>query len=443
MSHTSRWTAQKISQRIKLIEPLVYREKQPLPPYQILQYNDAQATSVVPPDIENGDWETIRPNEYWGGRNISFTLRTQFKIPADWRAETPIALSLPIGDAGDFSHPEAMVFIDGTPYAACDRHHQEVILGEEFKRGQTHQLVLHGWSGINLPDYQRLQMNPCYLVNIDQPTRDFIVMSRVALGAAEILDADEPAKGFLLNALDDAFKSLDTREPFGDAFYQSVLEAYAVLKNGIVRSGRSLEVEIFAVGHAHIDVAWLWTLDQTRGKAGRTFYNVIRLMEQFPHYHFTQSQPQLYDFIRQDYPSLFEHIKGKVADGKWEPIGGMWVEADCNISSGESLVRQFLLGRGFYHQHFGASAESPVLWLPDVFGYAWNLPQIMAKAGIEFFFTTKIGWNQYNRLPYDSFWWQGLDGTRVITHMSTSPGYDESTVSTYNAGATRIFRTSC
>jgi alpha-mannosidase len=278
MSHTSRWTAQKISQRIKLIEPLVYREKQPLPPYQILQYNDAQATSVVPPDIENGDWETIRPNEYWGGRNISFTLRTQFKIPADWRAETPIALSLPIGDAGDFSHPEAMVFIDGTPYAACDRHHQEVILGEEFKKGQTHQLVLHGWSGINLPDYQRLQMNPCYLVNIDQPTRDFIVMSRVALGAAEILDADEPAKGFLLNALDDAFKSLDTREPFGDAFYQSVLEAYAVLKNGIVRSGRSLEVEIFAVGHAHIDVAWLWTLDQTRGKAGRTFYNVIRLM---------------------------------------------------------------------------------------------------------------------------------------------------------------------
>jgi alpha-mannosidase len=110
-----------------------------------------------------------------------------------------------------------------------------------------------------------------------------------------------------------------------------------------------------------------------------------------------------------------------VAEGRWEPLGGMWVEADCNITGSESLARQFLLGRSFYRRHFGSAAESPVLWLPDVFGYTWNLPQLIKEAGLEYFFTIKIGWNQYNHLRYDSFWWQGLDGTRVLTHFSPTP----------------------
>ncbi len=175
-------------------------------------------------------------------------------------------------------------------------------------------------------------------------------------------------------------------------------------------------------------------LGQTRRKAGRTFYTVLRLMEQFPDYHFTQSQPQLYDYVRQDYPGLLDEIKTRVAEGRWETIGGMWVEADCNLSGSESLARQFLLGRTFFREHFGPKAESPVLWLPDVFGYAWNLPQLIKEAGLEYFFTIKIGWSQYNRLPYDSFWWQGLDGTRVLTHFSTTPD-DSAYASTYNAVA--------
>jgi alpha-mannosidase len=144
-------------------------------------------------------------------------------------------------------------------------------------------------------------------------------------------------------------------------------------------------------------------------------------MEQFPNYHFTQSQPQLYDYIRQDYPALFEAIKQWVVDGRWEPIGGMWVEADCTITGPESLARQFLLGRTFFREHFGETAESPLLWLPDVFGYAWSLPQLIKLAGLDYFFTIKIGWNQVNKMPYDSFWWQGIDGTKVLTHFSTTP----------------------
>ena len=154
-------------------------------------------------------------------------------------------------------------------------------------------------------------------------------------------------------------------------------------------------------------------------------------MDEFSDFPFTQSQPQLYDYVRSDYPDLFESIKKRVAEGRWEPIGGMWVEADCNITGAEALVRQFVLGRTFFREQFGV--DSPVLWLPDVFGYAWQLPQLIKSAGLEFFFTTKISWNLYNRLPYDSFWWQGLDGTRVLTHFSPTPSTDDVHWNTYNA----------
>ena len=265
-------------------------------------------------------------------------------------------------------------------------------------------------------------MTPCAVVQIDQPTRDFVATARVAQGIADNLPEDSPQKGMLLNALDDAFKLLDLREPIGDDFYASVPDAHAVLKQGIEKAGAPMDVSIVATGHAHIDVAWLWTLGQTRRKAGRTFHTVLRLMEQFPDYHFTQSQPQLYDYVRQDYPELFEADQGeRIAEGRWETIGGMWVEADCNLSGPESLARQFLLGRTFFQQALRPNAESPVLWLPDVFGYAWNLPQLIKEAGLEYFFTIKIGWSQYNRLPYDSFWWQGLDGTRCSPTSAPRP----------------------
>ena len=196
-----------------------------------------------------------------------------------------------------------------------------------------------------------------------------------------------------------------------------------------------MDVVIHASGHAHIDVAWLWTLGQTRRKSERTFYNVIRLMEQFPDYHFTQSQPQLYQFIKEDHPELFESIRQRIEEKRWEPIGGMWVEADCNLSGAESLARQFLLGRTFFREHFGREAESPVLWLPDVFGYAWALPQLIRQAGIKYFMTIKIGWSQYNRLPYDTFLWQGIDGTQVLTHFSTVKEFGSPYASTYNSMA--------
>jgi alpha-mannosidase len=434
MRHSIRWTSEKIRQRLTLIAPLVYRRRWPLSPFRYLSLEDPLVDPLVSPQVDDRAWESIPWGSYWGEPNTDFVLRTQFQVPPGWGAGAPAALYLPIGDAGDFSHPEALAYIDGQAYAACDRHHQEILLAPRWCDGAPHTLALHGWTGgTHLKAAARLSMHPCELVQIDQPTRDFIVLARVALGTADTLHENEPARAHLYNTLDAAFKVLDTREPLGQRFYASVQAAHGTLREGIARSGVPLDVRITAVGHAHIDVAWLWTLGQTRRKAGRTFHNAIRLMEQFPELRFAQSQAQLYDFVRQDYPELFESIRQQVKAGSWEPIGGTWVEADCNLSGGESLARQFLLGTTFFRQHFGKQGETAVLWLPDVFGYAWNLPQLIKEAGLSYFFTIKIGWSQYNRFPYDTFWWQGLDGTRILTHFSPTKEVGSPFSGTYNA----------
>ncbi|GCE30928.1 alpha-mannosidase [Dictyobacter alpinus] len=436
MLHQIRWTIPKITQRLNLIEPLVYRRRQALPPFRFQPLTSPLEKPAVEVEVDDRDWKTIEPYEYWGEWRQNFVLRSTFQIPEEWEKGLPLALSLPIGTTGDFSHPEALAYIDGVSYAACDRHHHEFALRADWQDGQSHILALHGWTAAHGEHGAQLLMKPCEVVQLDQPTRDFIATARVALGAAQVLAEEAPARGKLLYALNRAFILLDTREPFGEAFYASVAEAHAALKEGIAQAGAPLDAEVTATGHAHIDVAWLWTLGQTRRKASRTFHTVDRLMEQFPDYHFTQSQPQLYEFMRQDHPELFEAIKRRVAEGRWELTGGMWVEADCNLSGPESLARQFLLGRSFFAEHFGENVETPVLWLPDVFGYAWALPQLIKQAGLEYFFTIKIGWSQYNRLPFDSFWWQGIDGTRVLTHFSPTPEKGSAYASTYNAMAT-------
>jgi len=437
--HKQRWTPEKVKQRLDLIAPLVYIKKTPLPPFR---YHELEGPLAPPPletDLDDSSWTEISAGEYWGSWKQDFILRTTFIVPDDWDKSQPIALYLPLGDASDFSHPEALAYIDGVAYGACDRHHQEILLRPEWFDGKSHSLALQGWTGlggsITKSSPTKLFMRQCEVVQIHQPTRDLTSHARIALETANNLDDNNPAKHHLLNALNEAFNVLDTRDPIGEEQYNASVEPAAqTLKAGIEKSGAPLDVIIHATGHAHIDVAWLWTLGQTRRKSERTFHNVIRLMEQFPDYHFSQSQPQLYQFIKEDQPVLFESIKQRINEGRWEPIGGMWVEADCNLSGAESLARQFLLGRTFFRENFGKDAESPVLWLPDVFGYAWALPQLIQQAGLKYFMTIKIGWSQYNRLPFDTFMWQGIDGTKILTHFSTVPD-PGNYASTYNAMA--------
>ena len=434
MFHKVYWTPQKIAQRIELIEPLIYKQRFPLPAFR---YKPLESPQVAPPigqEYDDSAWEVVNPRTYWGGWRQDFVLRTTFQVPPNADKNAPYALYLPLGESRDFSHPETLAYIDGQPYAAADRHHKEVTLAKSYVDGQTHRLALHGWTGGSIggdPNI-KLYMRECSVVQIDMPTRRFVAAARVALEVAEQLDDNDPVKARLYNTLDEAFKTVDTRgiekqsgeysdDPLGtNSFYDTVPAALKVLQQGIAAAGEPMDVDIIGVGHAHIDVAWLWTLAQVVRKSGRTFSTVLRLMEEFPEYKFSQSQAQLYAYTEQNYPELFAQIKQRVAEGRWEPMGGTWVEPDCNAIGAESLARQFLLGRGYFRKHFG-DVDTPVLWLPDTFGYSWALPQLIKQAGMKYFITHKMSWNQFNQMPNQILWWQGLDGTKVLTHFLTTP----------------------
>ena len=188
---------------------------------------------------------------------------------------------------------------------------------------------------------------------------------------------------------------------------------------------------IALTGHAHLDLAWLWPLEETRRKARRTYSTVLGLMERYPELRFNQSSAQLYAFIEEDDPALFARIQERVATGQWEPVGGMWVEPDINMPCGESLVRQLLYGQRYFQQRFGALHT--VCWLPDCFGFSPALPQLLCGAGIENFFTIKVTWSDTNRFPLDLFWWEGLDGSRVLAHVFDNPSDINTNTSGYNA----------
>ncbi len=180
------------------------------------------------------------------------------------------------------------------------------------------------------------------------------------------------------------------------------------------------EGKLFVSGHAHIDLAWLWTFEETRRKARRTFGTVLSLMERYPNFHFNQSSAQAYAFVEQDDPALFKRIQARVKEGRWDLVGGMWVEPDGNLLSGESWARQLLYGQRYFRAKFNQTLK--VCWLPDTFGYSANLPQILRQGGIDCFFTTKLNWNETNPFPYDLYHWEGIDGSRVIAHSFLNPG---------------------
>jgi alpha-mannosidase len=179
---------------------------------------------------------------------------------------------------------------------------------------------------------------------------------------------------------------------------------------------------VTAMGHAHIDTAWLWPLAETRRKCVRTFSTAVRMMEEDPEYRFVCSQAQQYAWIKEAHPDLWAKIKRRVAEGRFMPAGGTWIEPDCNIPSGESLVRQFLHGQRFFRKEFGITCGE--FWNPDVFGYSGALPQIMRGAGIRFFLTQKLSWNQFNKPASHTFLWEGIDGSRVLTHFPPADTYN-------------------
>ena len=197
--------------------------------------------------------------------------------------------------------------------------------------------------------------------------------------------------------------------------HNNVQATRIILAKELSRPANNSEFNVTAVGHAHIDVGWLWPVRESIRKAARTYANQLANIDDYDDYIFGGSQPQLYHFVKEYYPNLFEKIKCRVKEGRWELQGGMWVEADCNLISGESMIRQFVHGKNFFMDEFGVDVKN--LWLPDVFGYSAALPQIIRKSGCNYFLTTKLSWSQINKFPYKTFLWRGIDGTEVMTHF--------------------------
>jgi len=200
--------------------------------------------------------------------------------------------------------------------------------------------------------------------------------------------------------------------------------AQRILTDTLTKGAAASATHCHAVGHAHIDTAWLWPIRETKRKCLRSFSNQLRLMERFPDYTFLCSQAQHYAWVEEQSPELFQEISQRVEEGRWEPGGAMWVEPDANCPSGESLVRQILHGTNYWKKKFGERGEQSFLYLPDTFGFPASLPQIMAGAGLKMFITNKMIWNRANVFPHTTFLWRGIDGTQVLAHNTPSHNYN-------------------
>ena len=413
-------TERKLDRRITEIREYSYREVTALEEFAAREDRQGVVNPEVPTEFEG--WNKIHTGDRWSGRDRYLWLHKEITIPESWKGKRAVGI-FDFGNtgAGNNSGFEAMCYINEKPYQGVDVNHKEVFVPEELY-GKTFRLTFRLWSGLEgggVPREQEHRINRADLAYLDEKVDDFYYMGMLVLDTVQNLSDTDPVKFELRNALDEACLLIDWAYPGSGEFYESVHQADDLLNEKIDGMKKDSLVKVKCVGHTHIDMAWLWRLKHTHEKASRSFSTVLRMMEMFPEYIFLQTQPQLYEYIKEDFPEIYEEIKKRVKEGRWEVDGGMWVEADCNLTSGESLTRQILIGSKFIKDEFGKDVE--YLWLPDVFGYSWALPQILKKSGIDMFMTTKISWNQYNRMPHDTFKWKGIDGSEVLTHFITTP----------------------
>ena len=255
-----------------------------------------------------------------------------------------------------------------------------------------------------------------YIASCDDTARDLFYDMIVLYVQLENTLPEDPLRYELTSVLNRCRKILTT-------FNKEEMEACLAItrKRLSLKGGDSPELSLTAFGHAHIDLGWLWPIRETKRKGARTFSTALALMERYPEYLFGASQPQLYQWVKEDHPRLYEKVRTSIAAERWEPLGAVWTEPDLNLISGESVVRQILYGNAFWKKEFGRTTN--FVWTPDTFGYSAALPQIFKKSGIDFFSTIKISWNLINDFPYTNFRWRGIDGSEVLVHMPPEGNY--------------------
>ncbi|WP_348789624.1 glycoside hydrolase family 38 C-terminal domain-containing protein [Leifsonia sp. NPDC080035] len=388
----------------------------------------AQATANAFTPFEVG-----RP---WGRPWSTVWFKVTGTVPAEWDAapddvELVVDLGFTAGQVG--FQAEGLVWAtDGTILKALEPFNSYVRL--QAKPGESFELFVEAaanpdvgsdWSFAPTPVGRKSTVSqaPIYtlrrmdIVHRDREVWELIQDIFTARGLAAVLPETSPRRAALFTALEAAVEAVD---PFDVA--ATVARGREALAGVLASPAAGTAHRVFAVGHAHIDSAWLWPVRETIRKCARTFSNVLDLMDQDPDFVFACSSAQQFAWMKQFYPELFERIRARVAEGRFVPVGGMWVESDTNMPGSEAMARQFVEGKRFFLEEFGY--EPREVWLPDSFGYSGALPQIAREAGMDHFLTQKISWNEVNTFPHHTFDWEGIDGTRIFTHFPPVDTYN-------------------
>ncbi len=371
----------------------------------------------------------IESGSTWGSEEAFGWFKTEFVVPAELDGKDIFIMPHTEGY-------ETLLWVNGKPFGTFATkivftghgNHYCDLLMKNAKAGEKIEIALevytgHSYKGCDPLEEAALKSYTYHFDGIDiclkdEFIQDFYFDLKVINELCETLPATSFRRGDLVNALYEVHKRVyysyeDTDE---ETFREAMKAAHPFLKEVLAVKNGPEAPYAGIIGHSHMDTAWLWKATETIKKCARTYSNQISLMQQYPEYKFVQSSACHGDMILKHYPSLFEDIKEKVAEGRYEPNGGVWVECDCNITSGESMVRQFLWGQRFTRKHFGYTSNC--FWLPVTFGSSAAIPQIMKGCAVDYFLTTKIDWNDTNNFPYDTFYWQGIDGTKVFTHFN-------------------------
>lgn len=397
------------------IEKLVFSDSMELTDFKYLPCG-YKPVGGMPPEVTD-EWQDFGKYDRWGDETDAHAwFYKKVTLPESMKGK-PVEFYFEVNSYNrDIDRdPQFTVYVNGKLMNGCDSNHRYTLL----EGSDEYEIYVYAYTGMNSCRHSVVSN----LFVVDELYKKLYYDLKVPYDVLCVLHENSKEYADVLMHINTALNMIDMRVPGSPECRVTSQQALDYLRNEFYGNFcHEQDATCICIGHTHIDVAWLWTLDQTREKVVRSFSTVVALMKQYPEYKFMSSQAQLYQYLKEEAPDVYEDIKQLVKDGRWEVEGAMWVEADCNLTSGESLVRQVLFGKRFFNKEFGV--DSKVLWLPDVFGYSAALPQILRKSGVDKFVTSKISWNESNVLPYDTFMWRGIDSTEIFTHFLTAQRTD-------------------
>ncbi|MDX3072234.1 alpha-mannosidase [Streptomyces sp. MI02-7b] len=384
--------------------------------------------------LSDGAFEPFSPGMPWGPPWSTSWFRLEGAVPAGWAGRRVEAVIDPgFGGDGPGFVAEGLVYdAEGAPVKGVHPLNRHVPVAAPARGGEQVRLlleaaanpaVLRDWRPTRLGDVRTAGREPLYrfdtaeLAVLDEDVWHLVLDIEVLEGLMHELDFHDPRRHEILRSLEDALDALDLHDVPGTA-----AAARGELAEALARPAHASAHRVSATGHAHIDSAWLWPLRETVRKASRTFANVTALARDYPELVFSCSQAQQYAWVKEHQPVVWQRIQQAVRAGNWAPVGSMWVESDANMPGGEALARQLVHGKRFFLDELGVETEE--IWLPDSFGYTAAFPQLARLAGVRWFLTQKLSWNQTNKMPHHTFWWEGIDGTRVFTHFPPVDTYN-------------------